>query len=236
MKRLPIAGASVVGLELGEDHLKRALGDLGAGAVFDDGEIDELYMKLAAIHGSWCAKRDAKEVSPVVSALRILATELSDATALLSGHESGVHPLAIVETTSQIVRALARDPAVGSVDSARGLIDTFKRSAAKIQEASFAAFADLTGPSLKDGRDLLGWYDDFTDILMEIAGKIGIKPALGKDRSTGDRQGWLFEAAGALESFFPSYMRSQSSEARGKRLERSRKRLLNPDRQIQARR
>jgi hypothetical protein len=103
-----------------------------------------------------------------------------------------------------------------------------------IQEASLAAFADLTGPSLKDGRDLLGWYDDFTEFLLEIAGKIGIKPALGKDRSTRDRNGWLFDAACALERFFPSCMRSQSPEARGKRLERSRKRLLNAYRQNQA--
>lgn len=231
MKRLPISGGRLASLELEEDELRRVLGELGAAAVFDDNGIHEFYIKLAEIHGTWWAERAAKEVAPVVSTLGKLGTKLTEITALLSGHETGLHTAAIIETMSQVVRALGRDPSVGSLNAARALIDNFKSGAAKIHEASFAAFADLTGPSLNDGRDALRWYDDFTAILLEIAAKLGIEPALGKDRITGQRNGWLFDAARALERFFPSYMRSQSPEACGKRLERSRKRLLNTHRQ-----
>jgi hypothetical protein len=126
---------------------------------------------------------------------------------------------------------LASDPDVGSIDLAHELIDAFKENAARISSACLGAYADLTSRASKDGRDALGWYDEFTSLLMEIAKKAGIEPNLNKDRDSQKRGGWLFQAAQALEPFLHRYMRSPSPEACGKRLERSRKRLLNAHRQ-----
>ena len=69
------------------------------------------------------------------------------------------------------------------------------------------------------------WYDDFTSLLLDIAKKAGIKASVGRDRVTGERTGWLFQAAQALEPFLYDWMRSKSPEACGKRLERSMRRL-----------
>lgn len=234
MKRLPISGASLAALILGRNELSRVLGSLGATAIYDDSGIDDLYMKLATVHGRWWAERDAREVGPVVDALRKLSTDLTEATELLSGHDNGVHTAVAIETTSQIVRVLIRNPATGSVEAAHALIDAFKSGVAKIQEACFAAFSDLTAAPSKNGRDSLGWYDDFTNVLLEIAAKLGVNPTLRKDRVTGQRSGWLLDAALTLEQSFNPYMRSPSPEACGKRLERSRKRLLKVHRQNHA--
>jgi hypothetical protein len=231
MKRLPIRGFRLVALERDEGELKHYLAELGAAAAFDDSAIHDLHIKLAAIHGRWLAERTAKEVSPVVKALGNLADDLTEVTMFLSGHDTGMHSAAVVETASQIVRALEHNGAVDSVEAAHDLINTFKGEAAKVQRACLTALADLTAPSSQKGRDALGWYDEFAAVLLGIAKKIGVEPALGKDRITGERSGWLFQAARALEPFFPSYMRSQSPEACGKRLERSRKRLLKTHRQ-----
>lgn len=226
MKRLPIRGSHLATLERDERDLKHCLGELGAAAAFDDSAIHNLHIRLAAIHGEWWAGRDAKAVSPVVKALGNLASDLVKITTSLSGHDTGMHSAVALETTSQIVSALERNRTVGSAEAAHGLIDSFRGEAAEVRRACLAALADLTAHSSRGGRDAFGWYDDFVEVLVEVAGKIGMEPKLGKDRITGERNGWLFEAARALECFFPSYMRSPSSEACGKRLERSRKRLL----------
>jgi hypothetical protein len=217
--------------KLGEEELKRVLAGLGAAAVFGDAEVHDLYMRLAAIHGAWLAEQQAKQASPVASALRRAGTCLIEIAGLLSGHETGFQTHITVETTSQAARMLARDPTIGSIERGHELINTFKEDAAKISGACLGAYADLTGRASKDGRDALGWYDEFTRLLLGIAEKAGIEPNLNKDRRTRKRGGWLFEAAQALEPFVDRYMRSPSPEACGKRLERSRKRLLNADRQ-----
>ena len=217
--------------KLGEAKLKGVLAGLGAAAVFDDAAVHNLYMKLAAIHGAWLAEQEAKQVPPVASALRRAGKGLIEIAELLSGHETGFQTHVTVQTTSQTALMLARDPTVGSIERAHELIDAFKEDAAKISGACLAAYAELTSRASKDGRDALGWYDGFTGLLLEIAETAGIEPNLNKDRVTEKRGGWLFNAAQALELFLDPYMRSPSSEACGKRLERSRKRLLTAHRQ-----
>jgi hypothetical protein len=93
------------------------------------------------------------------------------------------------------------------------------------------AYADLNRKAANEGRAPLLWYDDFTALLLDIADKAGVEPALGKDRVDRVRTGWLFKAAQALEPFLDPFMRSPSAEACGKRLERSKKRLARARRQ-----
>jgi hypothetical protein len=137
-------------------------------------------------------------------------------------HETGFRTHVEVETTSAAARALAHDQNIGSVAAAYEIIGTFRQEAERIGHACMAAYADLTQKDQSENHKRLGWYDDFTALLLEIAQKAGVKATVGKDRITGARTGWLFKAAKALELFLDPVMRSPTPEACGKRLERSR--------------
>ena len=93
------------------------------------------------------------------------------------------------------------------------------------------AHADLSSQRGQKGRQALEWYDEFVTLLLDIAKRDSVEPKMQKDRISGQRSGWLIDAAQALETFLYPQMRSQSLEACGKRLERSRKRLSEPKRQ-----
>jgi hypothetical protein len=87
------------------------------------------------------------------------------------------------------------------------------------------ARADLPDRPEKSGRQALDWYDEFTALLLELANKATDARTRWKGRDR-VRIGWLIDAARALESsFLYREMRSPSSEACGKRLQRSRRRL-----------
>ena len=232
MKRLPIFGASIATPELDERALRRALSELGASKAFDDADIHELYIRIGEIHGAWLLEQEAAEVEPVAKALRSTARNLIEASKLLSGHESGIRTHVEIEATSATVRILALDPSVGSINAAKQLIGSLREQVARVGHACMVAYADLSQKGTNDGRAPNLWYDDFTALLIEIARIVDIKPSIGRDRVTGQRTGWLFNAAQLLEPFLDPYMRSPSAEACGKRLERSRKRLHQLKRQM----
>ncbi len=222
MGRLPITGASLATPALGEDEFKRVLDELGVREFFEDGEIHSLYMKIAAVYGAWFSEQESREVKPVAKALLTTAKGLLEAGKLLSGHETGFHTHVEVETTSAAARVLARDQTVGSVAAGHKILRTFRKEAERIGHACMAAYADLSQKDDGENNKRLGWYDEFTALLLEIARKAGVNPSVGKDRITGTRTGWLFKAAQALEPFLDPVMRSPTPEACGKRLERSR--------------
>jgi hypothetical protein len=230
MKRLPITGSSLATPWLGEEELTHVLAELGAAAIYDDAAVHDLYMKLAEIYGAWLAEQEAKQVGPAAQALRKAGTNLREVATLLSGHQTGLTSTVAIHTASQVAELLARDPTVGSIDAARELLRTLTGLADKVSRACLVAYAGMTDKAT-GGRDRLDWYDEFTRLLLNIADHVGINPNLNKDRMTGQRGGWLFRAAQALEPFLDPYMRSPSPEACGTRLERSRKRLLNLHRQ-----
>ena len=231
MKKLPIRGASIATPRRDEGELKLALIELGVGGAFDDSAIHELYLRIAKIHGAWLSEQEAAEVSPVAKALRSTGRNLIDASELLSGRETGLRTHTEIEATLQAVRILALDPSVGSLGEAQALITAFQQEAARVGHACMVAYADLTRKAANDGRAPLLWYDVFTALLLDIADKASVEPALGKGRDSRARTGWLFRAAQALECFLDPFMRSPSAEACGKRLERSKRRLAQPKRQ-----
>ena len=71
------------------------------------------------------------------------------------------------------------------------------------------------------GRPQLEWYDDFTDLLVQVAARGGIKPTISTNRQMGKKGGNFVELAYALEGLLVKHMRSQSKTACIKRLERS---------------
>jgi hypothetical protein len=126
---------------------------------------------------------------------------------------------------------LASDPEVGSRQQANKLIDSFRRDAAKLGHACRITAHELKQQVGQRGRPRGDWYDDFTALLLEIAAAAGVNPSSGKDRVSGERVGWLVDAAQALETFVHPGMRSPSREACGKRLEQSLKALKQLHRQ-----
>ena len=212
-------------------ELKNALGKLGVAAVFSDADVDQLHLEIAAICGLWLSEQEAKRAPPVAKALRRTGKGLIEASNLLDGRATGLRSIIELEVTSQTIEILALDPTVGGPEQARRLVAAFQENAAKIGNACLIAYADLSCNAPNDGRARMLWYDKFTALLLAVAEKAGIEPNLNKDRDDGSRGGWLFEAAQALEPFLDPWMRSPSPEACGKRLERSRKRLIDGHRQ-----
>jgi hypothetical protein len=219
MARLPASGARIDTPRRTEGELKRVFRNLGVGKVFDENAAGKVYWKLARIIGQWSREQERLEVSPIVEALRSIANNLSDASRLLSGLESGLRSSLEIAVASQVAKLLSMDPTLGS-QSASQLLGSFRVEADRIAHACLVAANDLLQISGERGRPAHNWYDEFTALLLQIADKAGIEASLRKDRITGMRSGWLLDAALALESFLDPAMRSPSAEACGKRLER----------------
>jgi hypothetical protein len=225
MGRLPATGARIASPCRDEAELHRVFSDLHVGHAFDSIAVHELYWKFGAVIGQWLSEQQRLEVSPIAKILLSTAKNLGEVSLLLGGLETGFHSEVEIAVAARTAKYLALDPAVGSYEKAQELISLFRQDANRIAHVCMVAVADLPEQSAQRGRRALYWYDDFTALLLDIADKAGIRPALRKDRGTGARSGWLFEAALALETFLYAQMRSPSAEACGSRLDRSKRRL-----------
>jgi hypothetical protein len=231
MTRLPTSGAAVASPLRDEGEFHRVLSDLCVGHAFDPPAVHELYLDLASIIGQWLSEQQRLEASSVAKALLSTAKSLNEASLILGGFETGFHSDLEIIVASRIAQYLALLPGVNSLAEAQELISSFREEAARIAHVCMVARADLPDRPEERGRRALRWYDDFTALLLDLANKAGVQPTLRKDRNTGVRSGWLFEAAQALEAFLCREMRSPSAEACGTRLDRSMKRLRQRTRQ-----
>jgi hypothetical protein len=149
-----------------------------------------------------------------------MANNLSEASWLLGGLETGIRSTLEIAVASQVTNLLSMDPTLGP-QSADELLRSFRVEADRIAHVCLVAAADLPQGPGERGRRAHKWFDAFTTLLLQIAKKAGLEPTLGKDRITGVRSGWLLDAALTFESFLDPLMRSPSSEACGKRLDRT---------------
>jgi len=227
--RFPARDSGVVTPAREKAELSCVLSELRVPQSTAERALDEIYSQLAGIIGKWFAQQERLPVGPVAKALLKMANNLSEASQLMSGRETGLRTGFEIAVTSQLAKYLALEPTVGA--KANELMTSFRERATQIAHACMIGYVDLSQEAGKQGREALDWYDDFTALLLRVAAKAGIEPTLRKDRNTRTRSGWLFEAAQSLETFFYPHMRSPSAEACGKRLERSRKRLRTPARQ-----
>jgi len=223
MPRLPTSGSSLMTPCRKEAELKRVFSELCPGTIFEDAAVHQHYMTLASLIGGWLSEQSRLETSPVKSALLTIAKNLSDATALLSGSETGVRSSQEIEITSRVRGLMAENPTIGSLASACAVLNSFRENALTISHACMIAAADLPSHPEKRGRKAKDWYGSFKALLLSIAEKANIKPTLYKKRETehAPPAGWLLDAARELEMFLPAEMRSPSDVARYKRLERS---------------
>jgi hypothetical protein len=231
MARLPISGVTVSTPLRGEADLREVLAELCPEGDFSESDTKEFYRRLGRIIGRWSAEHYRLDISPLVKTFTAMRGDLDGIAKILSGHETGLREIHDIEVVSQLATILALDPEVGSRQQADELIDSFRRDAAKMAHACLIAAHDLKQQVGKSGRPPSDWYDDFTALLLEIAGNGGVEPQLGKDRITGAGYGWLLDAAQALEAFLDPHMLSPSKVACGKRLERSMKTLKQRHRQ-----
>jgi hypothetical protein len=235
MVRLPARGATVAAPYRNEGELHQILSDLRVSHRFDATAIQNLYLELGSVIGQWMAEQQRLEVSSLAGSLLATAKSLNETSLILGGFETGLHSDLEIAVATRIAKYLALVPGV-SLTEAQELISSFRQDAARIAHVCMVARADLPDRPEKSGRRALRWYDDFTALMLELADRAGVQPTLRKDRITGVRSGWLFEAAQALESFLYPEMRSPSPEACGKRLERSLRRLRERARQKARRR
>jgi hypothetical protein len=212
-------------------ELRHVLAGVTSGHPFDDDAVRHYYWTLGAVIGRWVQEEQRLEAEPVKRALLTTAKNLGEVATLLGGLETGIHSDMEIAVASRVARLLSMDPTVGSELKADELLRAFRQEAARVARVCLVAVADLPETSGKHGRRPHKWYDAFTALLLSIAEKAGLEPTLRKDRTTGTPNGWLLEAALALEAFLDRLMRSPSAEACFKRLERSRARLRDAERQ-----
>jgi hypothetical protein len=257
-KKIRSRGASIAAayqnqkaIEHAEADFRKRLNALCPGHSFDDQMLDRLYLKLGYVNGKWLSEWGQPEVLPIARRLASSARFLEDLVQGLAGIQTGMRQSEDIEfailTREAIKRFLSPeqkpktrvvadlrsrerdDPLLTRADEK---LASFQQQCSEMAHAFWVAFRMLKEERGKAGRKELDWYDDFTELLLEIAQLANIEPNLHKDRSTGERGGWLFQAAQALEYFLYPPMRSPSPEACGKRLERSLKRLKQRHRQI----
>ena len=181
-------------------------------------------MTLASLIGGWLSEKARLETSPVKKALLTIAKNLNEASALISGTETGFRSDIEIAVASRVLDLMALNPTIGSLDSARAMLGSFRRHADSVSHTCIVAAADLPSCPEKRGRKVKNWYDLFLKLLLGIAEKAGIRPTLYHDREGRPAAGWLLDAARELETF-PAEMRSPSDVARYKRLERGKANL-----------
>jgi hypothetical protein len=231
MARLPTSGATVATPLRGKADLRKLLIELCPDGKFSEADTNEIYGRLGRIIGQWSAEEDRLDIAPLAKTLTAMGKELEKVAEILSGHETGLHQIHDIAIVSQLAMILALDPEVGSRQQAEKLIASFRGDAAKLAHACLVAARDLKQTAGESGRPQAEWHDEFVALLLEVAETAEVEPRLSKDRISGERVGWLLDAARALEAFLHPRMRSPSDEACGKRLERSKTRLKQEHRQ-----
>jgi hypothetical protein len=211
--------------------LSACLTDLGVSNAFDPESIEQIYTEIGAVVGRWMSEQGRLQSTVLAKSMLSISAQLDEIARVLSSHETGLRNAQDIEIVSQLAEWMALDPSVGSIEEAKELLTSFAQQASKIAHASMLAGVGLDKRSATPGRSRFDWYEEFTALLLAIAQKAGVRPSWQKDRVSGEWSGWLFEAARSLETFFPEKMRSPTSEACGKRLQRSQRRLGQRSRQ-----
>jgi hypothetical protein len=204
------------------DDLRYCLIELEVGHAFDDTRVDRLYWRFGSISGGWFANEEGKEASSVVAMLRKLQKDFTIGANVLDGKKSGLKSTTQIFSTRLTTEALALNPIVLDPE---GLLDRLVKDLTTVAHACQIAQGWLSGPADRKGKDPLMYYDDFTQLLVEIAEAGGVAPTLGNDDVNDTPCGWLFDAAMALEPFLYPELRSPSVKACGQRLRRSLKRI-----------
>lgn len=227
MARLPPSGASWFALQEGVPFgptIDELLVDLKLLPMPSE-RVKEIRSKLGVVVGSWWQQigqfiepDTGLEVEGVVATLARTAQHLEEAKTVLQAIGVGIQRADSVEAVNRIKEMLSLNPAIGKLSKAEEYISSACEIAETISQACHAAAWMLSSVKGKRGRPPHHWYNEFTQILCDIACENGIKSSLENDRDTGKPKGRFLELAEGFERLFPREMRSPSREALAKRL------------------
>jgi hypothetical protein len=227
--RVKVRGSGLASPWGSRDALGLTLLELCPHTQFADNDLDKIYSKLGGIIGSWLLEQGRLNKLPLLTDLSVASNQMNAILQTLEGTKTGFHSTRRIELADQLRLGLAKVPAVGSMDNAHSVMQRFRELTMSMIDGARVAIDELKQQRGDKGRPSLGWYDDFTTLLVTVAKKAGTEPNLNINRITGEPEGWLFDAAQKLEAFLDKDMRSLSSSARLKRLQRSLKRNLSDD-------
>jgi hypothetical protein len=228
MVRLAVSGSGLTAPERTESDLKHVISELAPGNMLEDAFVRECYFEISRIISEWQQRQAQLEAEHIAKTLRATAKNLSDASVLFAGRETGVHSSAELAAASALIEVIAADPSIRSADPS----DVLRSIREQIERGShycYVAAANLPRGPGKRGRIANEWYISFVALLQSIFKSLGIKPTLYRHRTARVWKGRFLDAASELEKFLPKTMRSPSDESRAQRLERSLKELRQRD-------
>jgi hypothetical protein len=228
MVRLAVSGSGLTAPERNESDLKQVISDLAPGNMLEDAFVRKCYLEIGRIIGEWQQRQAQLEALYIAKILRTTAKNLSDASVLFAGHETGIHSGAELAATSALIDVIAADPSIRSADPSV-VLRSIRKQTERGSHYCYVAAANLPRGPGKRGRIANEWYNSFVVLLQGIFKSLGIKPTLYRHRTADVWKGRLLDAAGELEKFLPKEMRSPSDESRAQRLERSLKELRQRD-------
>ena len=228
MVRLAVSGSGLTAPERNESDLKRVISELAPGNMLEDAFVRECHFKISRIISEWQQRQAQIEAEYIAKILRATAKNLSDASLLFAGRETGMHSGAELAAASALIDVIAADPSIISADPS-DVLRSIREQTEQGSHYCYVAAANLPRGPAKRGRIANEWYIPFVALLQSIFKSLGIKPTLYRHRTDHVWKGRLLYAAGELEKFLPKKMRSPSDESRAQRLERSLKELRQRD-------
>jgi hypothetical protein len=229
MVRLAVSGSGLTAPKRNESDLKRVISELAPGNMLEDAFVRECYFAISRIISEWQQEQAPLEAKYIAKILRATAKNLSDASVLFAGLETGMHSGAELAAASALIDVIAADPSVIPADPS-DVLRSIRKQTEQGSHYCYVAAANLPRGPGKRGRIANEWYISFVALLQGIFKSVGIKPTLYRQRTAARVwKGRLLDAAGELEKFLPREMRSPSDESRAQRLERSLKALRQRD-------
>jgi hypothetical protein len=182
----------------------------------------------AAIHQWMLTDRSMPGVMNVKAKLEATAKNLEAAESILSGHQTEFRTEIDIQVVNLITPFLKGRGGASLKTKVAGIeiemdgdyLGNFCERLRAVVAACEAAAAKCDKLPGKPGRDQFDWYTDFTRVLVFVAEKNGITPAVGTSRKTGAAGGPFVRLAEAFEQVLPPDMRPFAS-GRGSRLKRS---------------
>lgn len=224
MPKLPRTGAGYQCLYEREFTLLEVTASLGLKPLSKKAQR-QIRERLGFAIATWEEPHPAIEIDDIVRLLKRHACSLDKVARLGAVAKGGRCRTEEIETAVRVAQALSEIPAVSSLGSAYDYLEDFCDRALVIASACLTAAKELQLTRGIAGRPPHHWYDEFTAILLDICKQNRIEPTAGLDRSSGKPVGGLYEVAAAFERLLLPKMRSSTSQALIKRLQRSLERL-----------
>jgi hypothetical protein len=178
---------------------------------------DRLGFALA----KWREPYSPVESKDIVRALNSHAKRLDSFVPLAAAAKGGFTGSHEIETASRWAQVLSENPTIGSIEAAYEYIADFGDRARLLASASRDAAIRMQSTKGQAGRSPYDWYDDFTAVMIDICKANNMEPKAGIDRSSGEPVGGLAKVASGFECLLLPKMRSGTSAAMVKRLQRS---------------